>query len=295
MEPRLAESYRAAETLARRRARNFYYSFVALPAEKRRGLCAVYAFMRHCDDISDGTASTGDKRNKLESWRTRLEKLTEGESGGNPILPAFRHAVERFSIPLEYFHWIIDGAEMDLTVDRYATFDELYDYCFRVASAVGLVCLRVFGYSDPRAEEYAEACGIAFQLTNILRDIREDFEMGRVYLPSEDLGRFSFGEQDLRSGATDDRFLRLITFEATRAQDYYRKGRQLIPLVDPDSRPALWAMVEIYERLLNRIVANPPEILSKRVRLSNPEKAAIAARALVMRILPGPAGSPRAG
>jgi phytoene synthase len=285
MNPELAASYRCAETVARKRARNFYYSFIVLPPEKRRALCAVYAFMRYCDDISDGSESSATKRARLRAWRDLLDSVAAGNGHGSPILPAFRDAVRRFSIPPEYFHWIIDGAEMDLTVDHYQTFEDLHRYCFLVASAVGLVCLQIFGFSNDRAKELAEHCGIAFQLTNILRDVREDAAMGRIYIPAEDLERFQCKVEDLRRGISDDRFLRLMTFEADRARRYYDQARSLIPLVDPASRPALWAMMEIYERLLGKIVRSGFDVFRTHIRLSSAEKAAVAARALSMRFL----------
>ena len=190
-----------------------------------------------------------------------------------------------FSIPAEYFHWIIDGAEMDLARNSYASFEELYQYCFHVASAVGLVCLQVFGFTDHRAPKLAELCGIAFQLTNILRDIEEDAAMGRIYLPEEDLKRFHLSADDLRAGVCDRRFLEFMTFQTERAGAYYAQARGLLPLVDADSRAALWAMMEIYERLLKKIVRRRFDVFGRRVRLSSAEKATIALRALVMRSL----------
>ncbi len=286
MKPELAESYRAAETIARLRARNFYYSFVVLPPERRRGFCAVYAFMRHCDDISDGASSLENKRERLRKWRACLDAAFQGNCRGGSILPAFHDTVQRFSIPAQYFHWIIDGAEMDLRIDRYPTFEDLYRYCFNVASAVGLVCIQIFGYRDQRAKEYAEHCGIAFQLTNILRDVKEDAEMGRIYLPDEDLARFDYTPEDLRHGVLDDRFRNLMTFEAGRAAEYYDKARNLLPLIDAASRPALWAMMEIYNRLLRKIIRQRYDVFGSFVRLSGSEKAAIALRALAMRFIP---------
>lgn len=284
MNPELAASYRRAEAVARSRARNFYYSFVALPPEKRRALCAVYAFMRYCDDISDGAAALDDKRKMLALWRSQLSAVARGEFDGSPILPAFHDTVERFAIPAEYFHYVIDGAEMDLTIDHYETFDDLYRYCFNVASAVGLVCLQIFGYEDDRARNHAECCGIAFQLTNILRDVKEDATMGRVYLPAEDLERFGYSADDLRRGVFDDRFRSLMAHEADRAGHYYAQARGLLPLVEAPSRPALWAMIEIYERLLKKIVRRRFDVFGEGIHLSSPEKAAIALRALSMRI-----------
>jgi phytoene synthase len=285
MNPEIAASYRCAEAVARGRARNFYYSFVVLPPEKRRALCAVYAFMRYCDDISDGSSSPADKRNLLQKWRTLLDAAVQGRFEGSPILPAFHDAVQRFSIPADYFHWVIDGAEMDLTIDRYRSFTELYQYCFKVASAVGLVCLQIFGYTEERAKELAEHCGIAFQLTNILRDIKEDAGMGRIYLPEEDLERFHYRAEDLRCGVINEGFRELMAFEAGRARQYYTQARGLLPLVDADSRPALWAMMEIYRRLLEKIEQRRFDVFGPGIRLSRPEKAAIALKALAMRFL----------
>lgn len=283
MEAELRASYRSAEALARRRARNFYYSFVVLPPEKRRALCAVYAFMRHCDDVSDGDSDTDAKRSALRAWRSRLDTAFAQNRQEDPILPAFRDTVRNYSIPLQYFHWILDGTEMDLDVYRYETFQDLYAYCFNVASAVGLVCLQIFGYGEQRAKKLAEQCGIAFQLTNILRDIKEDAEMGRVYLPAEDLRQFNYAPEELRQGIADSRFRELIHFEAARAREYYSAARTLIPLVDRTSRPSLWAMIEIYERILDRIARQPFEVFRGPRRLSGMEKCAVAVRALRMR------------
>ncbi len=290
MKTELVDSYRAAEAVARSRARNFYYSFIVLPPERRRGLCAVYAFMRYCDDISDGGASHESKREMLRKWRCQLEGAFDGDCRGNSIMPAFRDTVERFSIPAQFFHWIIDGAEMDLTISRYRNFEDLYRYCFNVASAVGLVCLQIFGYKDARAREYAESCGIAFQLTNILRDLKEDAEMGRIYLPDEDLDRFGYTAEELSRGVLNEPFRRLMTFEAERAAQYYAKARNLLPLVDESSRPALWAMMEIYNRLLKKIIRRQYDVFAGYVRLPGSEKAWIALRALAMRLVPSAKG-----
>ncbi len=285
MEPELRASYRFAEDLARRRARNFYYSFLVLPPVKRRALCAVYAFMRRCDDVSDGDSSLEAKRSALRAWRSRLDDALSDGRREDPIWAAFRDTVRKYTIPLQYFHWILDGTEMDLDISRYETFEDLYAYCFRVASAVGLVCLHIFGFREERAKKLAEQCGVAFQLTNILRDVKEDADRGRVYLPAEDLRRFGYEPEELRRGVVDARFRRLMRFEADRARVYYSAARDLIPLVEASSRPALWAMIEIYERILDRIVQRQFDVFRDRVRLSGGEKCAVAARALWMRYL----------
>ncbi len=292
MGPELIASYRSAEAVARKRARNFYYSFVVLPAEKRLAFCAVYAFLRYCDDISDGNSSLDVKRAALRQWRSQLDAVFSGRPAENPILPAFRDTVRQYSIPAQYFHWIIDGAEMDLDVFQYETFNDLYAYCFKVASAVGLVCLQIFGFGEERAKKLAEYCGIAFQLTNILRDVKEDAQMGRIYLPAEDLIRFGYAPEELRRGVLDDKFRRLMKFEADRARQYYSEARKLIPLVEETSRPALWAMIAIYERILNRIVQQQYDVFHLPIRLSGREKLCIAMRALLKRFI-AKAGWPR--
>lgn len=283
MEAELAASYRAAEAVARQRARNFYYAFLVLPPEKRRGFCAVYAFMRHCDDISDGQGSVEQKHESLRRWRSSLDAALAGHCSGNPIFPAFRDAVRRYAIPSQYFHWIIDGAEMDLDIFQYETFEDLYRYCFHVASAVGLVCLQIFGFSEERALKYAEQCGVAFQITNILRDVKEDADMGRIYLPAEDLRRFGYTPDDLRRGILDERFRGLMAFEEKRAREYYAAARNLVPLVEEASRPALWAMIQIYQRILDRIAQRHYDVFRAPVHLGGAEKTAIALQALAMR------------
>ncbi len=283
MHPSLQDSYRAAEEIARTRARNFYYSFVVLPPEKRRALCAVYAFMRHCDDISDGCDDLESKRGRLHRLREHLDLAISGVFRDNPIFPAFHDSVRRFRIPAEYFHWVIDGAEMDLSITAYQTFDELYRYCFNVASAVGLVCIHIFGFKDGLAKQHAQHCGVAFQLTNILRDVREDAQMGRIYLPKEDLERFHYSPDDLRNGVFNERFLQLMAFEAGRAEQYYLQGRQLLPLVEESSRPSLWAMMEIYNSLLRKIIRRGYDVFGERIHLSRREKTTIVLRALYMR------------
>jgi phytoene synthase len=283
MNPDLTASYRSAEKVARNRAQNFYYSFIVLPPEKRRAFCAVYSFMRCCDDISDGPATAEKKREMLQRWRTNLDLASQGKVDGHPILPAFHDTLMRFSIPIQYFHWIIDGAEMDLACVQYESFQDLYKYCFNVASAVGLVCLQIFGSRQECAKKYAEECGIAFQLTNILRDVKEDARMGRIYLPQEDLHRFGYSPEELRNGVFDERFKSLMTFEANRARHYYRQAWNLLPLVDDTSRPALWAMIQIYERILDRIVEKQFDVFREPIRLPSAEKVSVALRALAMR------------
>jgi phytoene synthase len=280
-EPTLPDSFRYCRAVARREAKNFYYSFLVLPPEKRDAMCAVYAFMRYCDDIADSPGAPATKRGYLDAWSAALAAAVRGECGSSPILPAFRATVERFEIPPRLFEELIAGAAMDLTVRRYATFDELRQYCYRVASVVGLVCIRIFGFdadvSVLDAELHAEQLGIAFQLTNILRDIPEDASMGRIYLPLEDLAAFDYPEADLLAGVADARFLRLVRFEAERARSYYAMAGPLLPMLHPTSRPCLAAMIGIYHGILEQIERQGYNVFAGRARLSAWQKLGVAA------------------
>ena len=246
-------------------------------------MCAVYAFMRYCDDSVDEGGTTADKHSRLEIWRKALDEAYNDKSGINsPILPAFRDTISRFSIPKAYFEAIIDGAEIDLTRTRYETFDDLYRYCYDVASAVGLVCIHIFGFSGgDDAKSHAESCGIAFQLTNILRDIPEDLEMGRVYLPQEDLERFGCTEDDLRRGIVTDAFKNLMAFEVERSHKFYQKALPLLPLIHPSSRACLAAMIKIYWQNLHEIERRNYNVFGPKIRLPAWKKLAIAAGAMI--------------
>ncbi|NQU10036.1 phytoene/squalene synthase family protein, partial [bacterium] len=213
-----AESYALCRQIARRSARNFYYSFLVMPADKRAAMCAIYAFMRRSDDLADGAANPALALESLRRWRSQVEAALAGNPAAEPILPALVDTIERYRIPARHLHALLDGTEMDQTTTRYATFDELYRYCYQVASCVGLVVLPVFGYEDPAAERHGEACGIAFQLTNILRDVKEDGRLGRIYLPLEDLRRFNVSTEEILSGQMTPRFVELMRFEAARAR-----------------------------------------------------------------------------
>ena len=278
-ENEIARSYMECRRVAREAASNFYYAFFMLPLAKRDALCALYAFMRLVDDVSDTVGSETDKQRGLVRWRAALDAAVAGDVSGHPILPAFADTISRFHIPARYFHDLISGAEMDLTVGEYATFDRLREYCYRVAGTVGLTCLHVFGFDDPHAPELAEKLGMAFQLTNILRDVSKDYEIGRVYLPLEDLEKFGLRPGQLAGGPPTPEFRDLFAFECERAWNFYREGVELIPKVHADSRAALWALVRIYSGLLRRIEARGYDVFSQRVRLSTPEKTGILLRA----------------
>ena len=272
------QSYAYCRRVARSRAKNFYYSFLLLSRQQRKAMCAIYAFMRYCDDLSD---EPGANRAAIERWRSELEDALAGCFGGHPVWPAFHHTVRRFGIPHQYFRDMIDGVAGDLEPRRFGTFDQLYRYCYQVASVVGLTIIHIFGFDTRSALPLAEKCGVAFQLTNILRDIREDAGNGRVYLPVEDLERFGVSEDDLRLGNRSDGLLRLLEFEASRARAYYDESMPLLDLVHPRSRPSLWALIAIYSRLLERMRQRNYDVFSSRVRLSALEKSWIVVRALV--------------
>jgi len=272
------ESYRYCLKVARTRAKNFYYSFVLLSKQQRKAMCAIYAFMRYCDDLSDEPGAT---RVAIDQWRAELEDALQGRFSDHPLWPGFHHTVRRFGIPHDYFRQMIDGVTSDLEPRRLETFDELYQYCYHVASVVGLTIIHIFGFDTRSALPLAEKCGIAFQLTNILRDIREDAEKGRIYIPAEDLRRFGVTEDDLRAGLRDEKFLRMMRFEAARARQYYTESSPLLDLIHPRSRSSLQALISIYSRLLERIEGTNYDVFTRRVRLSALEKTRIVVRAFV--------------
>lgn len=303
----LTTAYAVCRGVARREARNFYYSFLALPLVKRNALSAVYAFMRHADDISDEEkVSAAERRRHLGEWLNEWHQVQAGMPTSDPVFVALADAQKRFAIPSELLDQLVQGTSMDLessaedphlgtaqggtavaapAMRMHATFADLYKYCYLVASVVGLVCIRIYGYNDARAEQLAERCGVAFQLTNIIRDVKEDAAMGRVYFPEEDLARFGLTADDfLQDGGArleKSRLESLLDFEAQRAREYYESATDLIQLIDEDSRPALWVMVTIYKRLLEKIAQKHYDVLSGRVRLSSPEKFGILGHGMI--------------
>ena len=289
----LRAAYGVCRHIARSAAKNFYYGFLALPLRKRNALSAVYAFMRHADDLSDDPSIPAQqRREKLDEWMNALRRVVAGERTDDPVLFALADSQKRFDIPLELLEKLVHGTEMDVPEAppaslakesqspqlQYETFDQLYDYCYHVASVVGLICIRIFGYRDPRAEKLAEETGIAFQLTNILRDMKEDTALGRVYLPREDFARFGLDVHVLTNGSARESLRPMLEFEALRARGFYRAAEDLLPLIDEDSRPALWTLVEIYRRLLERIIARNYDVFSERVSLTTAEKLSVMAR-----------------
>jgi len=272
----VAESYLWCRDVAKRRARNFYYSFILLPEDRKNAMCAMYAFMRYCDDLSD---EPGASRSAIEKWRGALHSALAGKPGPERLWPSFLDAVARYKIPHEYFDEMIEGVASDLDPRIVSTFEELYQYCYRVASVVGLTTIHIFGFHSPEALPLAEKCGIAFQLTNILRDVREDAELGRIYIPAEDLERLGVAPDDLRFARRTEPFGRLMEFEVERARRYYRESAGLLDLVDRESRASLWALIAIYSSLLEHVAESHYDVLSRRISLSGAEKTWIVLRA----------------
>jgi phytoene synthase len=273
----IGESYAFCEGVARRQAKNFYYSFLLLDPDRRKAMCAIYAFMRYCDDLSDAEG-VADRAGSIARWRQDLDSAFQGSIPEYPLWPAFVDTVARYRIPQRYFFEMIDGVGSDLEPRRILTFAELYDYCYHVASVVGLTIVHIFGFDSTEALKLAEKCGIAFQLTNVLRDVREDAENGRVYLPEEDLERFQVGTAELRGSSVSAPLRELLKFEAGRARQYYRESAPLVAMVHPESRASLRALIGIYSRLLDRIEGSGYEVLTRRIRVPTWEKVWILLR-----------------
>jgi phytoene synthase len=281
----LDDSYAACRALARRSARNFYYSFWVLPKPKRAAMCALYAFFRRTDDLGDDDGTTDERRAKLTSWREAWHAAAAGDYR-DPLLPAVVDTVRRYDVPTKYLETSIDGVESDLVRNRFATFDELTGYCYQVASVVGLASIHVWGFRrTDEAYRAAEACGIAFQLTNILRDVGEDAARDRIYLPQDDLARYGLTDDDLRRGVVDDRLRSLFRFQVDRAAGYYRRAEALRAHLSPDGAAVFGAMFDIYRSLLDKIRRRNGDVFSSRVRLGACHKTAIAVRRLAPRLL----------
>lgn len=279
MTPTLARSYHYCDRLARRQAANFYPAFRLLPREQRLAMCALYAFMRVADDLADEPGELTAQRAALANWRERFHESLAGRYS-HALHPALHHTVTTYRIPPEYLFAVLDGVEMDLEPVRLATFPELYRYCYHVASAVGLACIHVWEFKGEKAHEYAEAAGIAFQLTNILRDVAEDAERGRIYLPQEDLERFGCTPEQILHRNADEHFRALMKFEAERAYGYYEASRPLAGLLPPPGRAVFLTMSGIYRGLLDAIVRRDFDVFAGRVRLSKWRKLWLALRAL---------------
>jgi squalene synthase HpnC/squalene synthase HpnD len=283
----VADSYEECQRIVKAAHSNFYYAFFLLPKPKRDALTALYAFMRLVDDVADEGNNVADKQRGLAKWRAAFDRAltqhAESEVVPGPaddwVLPALVDTMRRYRMPSRYLHDLISGAEMDLTVNTYPTFERLKEYCYRVAGTVGLTCTHVFGFRDSRALDLAEKLGLAFQLTNIIRDVHEDYRLGRVYLPEEDLARYGVSRSDFGLSEATLGVRELLRFEAARAWQFYEEGAGLLRLVDEDSRGTLWLLAHTYSALLARIEAEDFNVLGERVRLSRAEKMVFIAKA----------------
>jgi len=303
----LRMAYSVCRSISRAAAKNFYYGFAVLPPRKRNALSAVYAYMRRCDDIADdGTLSLQDRQNKLADWLDKVHRSLAAFPTDDPVLLALTDAQRCYQIPIGLLDQLAFGTAADLDLKqaqqsphvsgaaspgapaplaaRYKTFQDLRQYCYGVASVVGLVCIKIFGYSDPAAESLAERCGLAFQLTNIIRDVKEDAAMGRVYLPEEDLLQCGLQASDL-AAPDATRFRPVLQLEADRARECYQAGEDLIPLVNEDCQPGLWVLITIYRRLLEKIAQNDYDVFGKRIQLSVWEKGGVLTKGILKRLL----------
>ncbi|MCU1242915.1 MAG: Squalene synthase HpnC [Candidatus Acidoferrum typicum] len=288
----VAQSYEECHRVARASHSNFYYAFFLLPKKRRDGLAALYAFMRLVDDVADEGNDLAVKQRGLAKWRAALDEAVNANAfvsasapaGAADVLPALVDTMRRYNMPARYLHDLISGAEMDLTVNSYATFDRLREYCYRVAGTVGLTCTHVFGFRDSRALDLAEKLGLAFQLTNIIRDVHDDYAMGRIYLPGEDLAQYNVSPEDFARTEATLGVRELLRFEADRAWQCYEEGAALLNLIEPESRPALWLLVHTYSALVARIEELDYAVFGERVRLSKTEKLVFIAKARFTRL-----------
>ena len=273
----LDADYARCAQVTRASRSSFYYAFILLPPERRRALHAVYAFCRFVDDIADDEGIR-EPAELLARWREELGRVYEG-APTRALSRALADSVRRFAIPRNLFEEIIAGVEMDLMHKRYATFEQLRPYCYRVASALGLICIEIFGYRNPSAKTYAENLGLALQITNILRDVREDAERGRIYLPLEDLARFDVSEEEILRGVYSPNFVALMEFEARRAQELYASAQRALAPEDRSTLLTAEAMRLIYAALLEQIVKSNYRVLDRRHSLSAPRKLYLVGRA----------------
>jgi phytoene synthase len=278
-------AYEECRLITKREAKNFYFAFITLPPRKRNAIYAAYSFCRLADDAADEEMPLDDKLNLLGELRQKLSTTYSGNPSGR-VFTALAHAANTFDIPEEYLQGVISGVETDLTKNRFQNFEELRTYCYQVASVVGLICIEVFGYSGEKARGYAIDLGLAMQLTNILRDVQEDLERDRVYIPLDEMRDFGYSVEDLKQGVINDPFHRLMKFQAQRARQYFDSGFKLLPFLSPRSRACPAVLGQIYSHVLDKIEARGFDVFSGRVSLSKREKYMVTARTWMKSLLP---------
>jgi phytoene synthase len=274
--PDVYEAYQVCQQITKREAKNFYYGFISLPEPKRLAIYAAYAFCRQCDDAVDSQGSDYEKLQALAVAKRRLYQCYAGQPA-DPVTIALHDAVTRYPIPISYFEALIEGMAMDIETTRYRTFEALRGYCYRAASVIGLICIEIFGYRQPQARTFAIDLGIAMQLTNILRDLKEDAERGRIYLPQQELRDFGVSEEDILEGRLTDQLHALMRYQARRARKYFASGIRLLPLLPPRSRMCTAVLQGLYSEILNRIEAADYDVFRKRISLSTLEKTQLTA------------------
>ena len=278
-------AYEECRQVTRREAKNFYYAFLTLPEARRRAIYVVYTFCRHCDDSVDAERSRDEKLAMLTELRQKLDQTYHGRVG-EPVFVGLADVAQQFDIPIGYFQEVLSGVESDLVNSRYQNFEELRQYCYQVASAVGLICLQIFGYQDARAKDHAVDLGLAMQLTNIVRDVREDLELGRVYLPQEEMSRFGYSDNELRAGIINEPFRDLIRFQVQRARQYFQSGFSLLPYLTPRSRACPAVLGQLYSKVLDRIEAVDYDVLHQRISLSRADKLRVTVQTWLTSMVP---------
>ena len=285
------DAYAWCRTFTKARASNFYYAFSILPRRKRNAIYAAYAFSGYVDDIADELTERSRQEEEIARARERLDACYEGVRQG-PLFIALGDAVDRFGTPREHFEELVTGVEMDFTIDRYETWADLQQYCRRVASMVGHICVSIFGAKPhPRAAEFAASMGLGLQIVNIMRDVKEDAGRGRVYFPTDELEAHGLTPDDILACRYDHRFVSLMAAQGQRAHHYFGLGRGLLPLLDVRSRMCVNVLQGVYFELLRRIEARGYDVLNERVGLSGLEKLAAIARLWAGAAMLGPARS----
>jgi len=283
----IRQAYEECRRITKREARNFYYAFITLPFKKRLAIYAAYAFCRYCDDAVDEESTLEDKLKALSTLRQKLSEAYDDKPLDNVFI-ALADSAKTYKIPKEYFDEVISGVEMDLTKARYSNFEELRLYCYRVASAVGLVCIHIFGFKHPRAKKHAIDLGLAMQLTNILRDVREDLKRGRIYIPQDEMSRFGYKEDDLIGGVINEPQQKLMRFQAERAREYFNSGMKLMPYLSLRSRACPAVLAQLYRGILDRIESKGYNVFEGKISLSGREKALVTATTWLKSLLPQP-------